>query len=98
MILTKEDIEKRIKELDSAIIQQGQYVQQMNNQILMFHGAKEEYNVMLKQIFESEKMEQERLEAERLAAEKQAGSVTPDHACGESNGEQQEELQPAANG
>lgn len=60
MMLEKEDIEKRIKELDGAIIQQGQYVQQMNNQILMFHGAKEEYNVMLKKI-------QEIQEAEKLA-------------------------------
>jgi hypothetical protein len=57
MILTKENIEKRLRELDAAIMQQGQYVQQMNNQILMLHGAKEEYNVLLKQLIEAEKLE-----------------------------------------
>lgn len=53
-MLTKESIEKRIKELDAAILQQGQYVTQMNNQILMFHGAKEEYHALLKQIVATE--------------------------------------------
>lgn len=55
MFKTKEEIEARLKEIDSAIIQQGQYVQQMNNQILMFHGAKEELNVWLNKLIEAEK-------------------------------------------
>jgi uncharacterized coiled-coil protein SlyX len=59
MNFTKEEIEARIKELDAAIMQQGQYVQQMNNQILMMHGAKEEWNVCLKKMAEKEKMEAE---------------------------------------
>lgn len=92
MILTKEGIENRIKELESAIVQQGQYVQQMNNQILMFHGAKEEYMVMLKQIQESEKLEQERIDAEKKAAEDaatQGVNEVPDNLCGEENDEKQ---------
>lgn len=91
MMLTKEKIENRIKELDAAIIQQGHYVQQMNNQILMFHGAKEEYNVLLKQLLESERLAEE--EAKKKAEEEANKQSEP---CGEPNNEQ--ELQQAANG
>lgn len=91
MLLTKEGIEKRIRELDAAIMTQSQYVQQMNNQILMFHGAKEEYNVLLKQILESEKASDDE-------ANKKANDETNDqpNSCGEPSNEQ--ELQCAANG
>lgn len=93
--MSKEEIENRIKELDAGIVTQGQYVQQMNNQILMFHGAKEELNVWLKKLSEAEKIAQDKIEAEKKTAE---DAVTPDVAapalednqCGEANNENTE--------
>lgn len=55
--MKKEEIENRIKEIDAAIAQQGQYIQQMNNQVLMFHGAKQEMTLQLNKLLEAEKME-----------------------------------------
>lgn len=52
----KEDIENRIKEIDGIIVQQGQLNAQINNNILMLHGAKEELQVWLKRSIEAEKI------------------------------------------
>lgn len=54
--MNKQQIQDRIKEIEAAIMQQGQYVQQMNNQILMFHGAKEELSMHLNKLIEAEKI------------------------------------------
>ena len=51
--MKKEEIEVRMKDLDTLIAQQSQLAVQVNNQILMMHGAKQELDVWLKKIDES---------------------------------------------
>jgi regulator of replication initiation timing len=93
--MNKEEILHRIKEIEAAILQQGQYVQQMNNQILMFHGAKEEYNMQLQRIEEKEKLEAaKKAEEEATAAAEEASKpaedngATQDNLNGEANNEE----------
>lgn len=64
-MFTKEEISARVKELENALTQQTQLVQQVNNQILMIHGAKEELNLMMKKLEEKEKIELEKQEESR---------------------------------
>jgi hypothetical protein len=60
----------------------------MNNQILMFHGAKEEYNVMLGQIAAQERLEAEKKDAEEAA--NQENPAVPEDQCGETKDENSE--------
>ncbi len=57
--MCKEDMQARVKEIDGIIVQQGQMAQQINNQIVMLHGAKEELNDWLKKFEEKEKKDKE---------------------------------------
>lgn len=86
--MNRQKIEERIKEIEAAIVQQGQYVQQMNNQILMFHGAKEEYNMQLKVIDEQEKHEATLKAEEEAKAAAAANPENPYPSHGEQNNEE----------
>lgn len=97
-MLLKEEIQARVTELQNALQQQQHLVQQVNNNILMIHGAIEEMKLQQHKIEEKEKLEAE--EAKKKAEEEaknSADAATQDDLCGEPKDEQQE-LQQAANG
>ncbi|HJY22890.1 MAG TPA: hypothetical protein VJ279_08405 [Hanamia sp.] len=56
--MNKQEIENRIAKIDELIVQQSQTMNQINNNILMMHGAKQELDVWLKKALEQEKVDE----------------------------------------
>lgn len=55
--MEKIEIQSRIQELDALIQQQTQLVGQVNNNLLMLHGARQELDVWVRKILDKEEKE-----------------------------------------